>query len=238
MGLFGKKELCPVCGKKVKGDLVLKIKDNVVLCQSCSAQVNMDAALIPLQTVEDIRQHLVYREQNQDMVDRFNVTWSERVGTSYLCVDATRKLWYCTRNRKDKNPPLLSYEEVVSAVYLEDGEPVAEEEKKGAFGRLFGEKTEPKTLHSMKIHVEVDNPYTKFIDVEAIPVNEEVRTGTMSYKSHRRALNRVMEMMQTMMNGSETLPEEAADIPPEVTAEETFSTDTAEESAAEEISEE
>ncbi|MCD8152360.1 MAG: DUF4428 domain-containing protein, partial [Clostridiales bacterium] len=72
MGLFGKKELCPVCGKKVKGDLALKIKDNVVLCQSCSAQVNMDAALIPLQTVEDIRQHLVYREQNQDMVDRFN----------------------------------------------------------------------------------------------------------------------------------------------------------------------
>ena len=45
MGLFGSKEVCPVCGKRIRGDVLVKIKDNVPLCRECSAMVNMDAAV-------------------------------------------------------------------------------------------------------------------------------------------------------------------------------------------------
>ena len=37
MGLFGSKEVCPVCGKRIRGDVLVKIKDNVPLCRECSA---------------------------------------------------------------------------------------------------------------------------------------------------------------------------------------------------------
>ncbi|MCD8230365.1 MAG: hypothetical protein LUD14_00830 [Clostridiales bacterium] len=203
MGLFGKKEVCPVCGKKVKGDVLIRIKDNISLCQACSARVNMDVALLPQQTAEDIRRHLEYRDQNQEKVDSFENTWSERVGVFTVCMDGNKKMWYCTKNKKDKNPPILSYDEVVSAVYLEDDEPAEEEEKKGVFGSLFGGKKEAKTLHSMKIHVELSNPYTRTLELEAVPVNGEVRTGSMSYKSNRKALDKVMEMMNTILRDRE-----------------------------------
>ncbi|MCD8366259.1 MAG: DUF4428 domain-containing protein [Clostridiales bacterium] len=199
MALFTKKEVCPVCGKKIKGDVVIKIKDNVPLCQACSSQINMDAAMIAEQTPEDIRKHLDYRRLNQDRVDRFVNTWDERVGTSLICVDESQRVWYCTRNKKDRNPPILNYDEVVSAVYLENNEPVEEEEKKGLLGGLFGGKKETKTLRSMKIHIELSNPYTRYVDVEAVPQNSVIKTGTVSYKSARRVLDRVMDMMLVMM---------------------------------------
>ncbi|MCD8150628.1 MAG: DUF4428 domain-containing protein [Clostridiales bacterium] len=208
MGFFTKKEVCPVCGKKIKGDVIIKIKDNVPLCQTCSAQINMDASMIAEQTPEDISRHLDYRRVNQDRVDRFVNTWDEKIGSSVICVDESQRIWYCTRNKRDKNPPILNFDEVVSAVYLENNEPAEEEEKKGILGGLFGGKKEPKVLRSMKVHVEVDNPYTKSIDVEAVPQNGEIKTGTMSYKSNKRALDRVMDMMAVMM-GEKDKPEPA-----------------------------
>lgn len=41
MGLFGKKEACPVCGGEVKGLFNKKIGDKKVLCKECSNQVWM-----------------------------------------------------------------------------------------------------------------------------------------------------------------------------------------------------
>ncbi len=206
MGFFTKKEVCPICGKKIKGDVIIKIKDNVPLCQACSAQINMDASLIAEQTPEDISRHLDYRRVNQDRVDRFVNTWDERIGSSLICADESQRIWYCTRNKKDKNPPILNFNEVVSAVYLENNEPVEEEEKKGILGGLFGGKKEQKVLRSMKVRIQVDNPYTRWVDVEAVPQNGEIKTGTMSYKSNRRSLDRVMDMMAVMM-GEKDKPE-------------------------------
>jgi len=210
MGFFTKKEVCPVCGKKIKGDVIIKIKDNVPLCQACSAQINMDTALIAEQTPKDIREHLEYRRANQDRVDRFVNTWDERIGSSMICADESQRIWYCTRNKKDKNPPILNFDEVVSAVYLENDEPVEEEENKGIFGGLFGGKKEQKVLRSMKVRIEVNNPYTRCIDVEAVPQNDVIKTGTMSYKSNRRSFDRVMDMMAVMM-GEKDKPEPAAE---------------------------
>lgn len=200
MGLFGKKEICPICGKKIKGDVLIKIQDNIPLCKECSAKVNMDADLIGAQSVEDMRAHLNYREKNLERYEKFVSTIDAKAGTSYMSVDESQKLWLCTRNRKDKNPPLFEYGEIAGFQYLEDGAPIVEEEKKSGLGGLFGGKKEPVMLHSMKVHIDLANPYTKAIDVEAVAMNDEVKTGSFAYKSNRRALDKVLEMLEGMTN--------------------------------------
>ncbi|MCD7981906.1 MAG: hypothetical protein LUF32_06280 [Clostridiales bacterium] len=217
MGLFGKKDVCPVCGKRIKGDVLLRIKDNVEICASCSSMVSMDAAMIPNQTADDIREHLKYRERNLDRFIRFEPTQEAKAGNFILYVDGPAGLWYCTKNKRDGNPPIFAFDEMSGMEYLEDGQPVEEEEKKGILGSLFGEKEEPKAIHSMKVRILVDNPYTKTIDMEVIAPNSELRTGTLSYKNSRRALERVMELLSEIQAGAlkpnEDQPAEASDFP-------------------------
>ena len=46
MGLFHKKEACPVCGGEVKGLFHKKIGGKKALCKDCSAQVSMAKELL------------------------------------------------------------------------------------------------------------------------------------------------------------------------------------------------
>ena len=197
MGLFGSKEVCPVCGKRIRGDVLIRSKDNVPLCRECSARVNMDAALIPRQSGEDMKRHLEYRARNLEKFERFQATLEAKAGASLLCVDEVQKLWYCTKSRRDKNPPIFQYGEIADFQYLEDGQPVEEEEKKGVFDTLFGgKKEEPVILHSMKVHIDLNNPYTKSIDIETVSMNDEVKSGSLGYKANRRALEKITEILR------------------------------------------
>lgn len=218
MGLFSKKEVCPVCGRKIKGDLVIKIKDNVPLCRDCSAMVNMDATMIPYQTPEDIRRHIAYREKNLEKYEAFESTLDLKAGSSLLKVDETQKIWYCTRNKKDKNPPVFTYGEIAGYQYLENGEPYAEEEKKGGFGSLFGGKKEPVMIRSMKIHIDLNNPYTPNIDIELMALNDEIKSNSLAYKSNKRAVDRVMDALDGM-SGRGSLGEVSRDLQEEFTEE-------------------
>lgn len=211
MGLFGRKEVCPVCGKKIKGDVLVRIKDNVPLCRECSAMVNMDAALIPCQTVEDMKEHLDYRARNLEKFERFQTTWEAKAGSSLFCIDEVQKIWYCTWNRRDKNPPVFTYEEISGFQYLEDGQPVDWKEKKGGLGALFREKKEPVMLHSMKVHIDLDNPYTKSVNIEVVPQNEEVKSGSLAYKADRRALEKILEVLEGMRESAEDITEKKDD---------------------------
>lgn len=40
MGLFGKKDPCPICGEEVKGLFLVKIDGKQTLCKDCSQQVS------------------------------------------------------------------------------------------------------------------------------------------------------------------------------------------------------
>ncbi len=201
MGLFDKKPVCPVCGKKIKGDLVVKIKDNVPLCTACSTMVNMDADLLPLQDEVAIREHIKYREENQAKYDAFTdqPNWDEKIGAFRIRVDEAAKIWYCTQNKKDKNPPIFTYNELVDVRYLEDGEVPVEEEKKGGIAGLFGGGKEERYIRSMKLRLILDNPYTRLIDIEMLDLNDETKVGSMGYKSKRHALEKGLHYFQGML---------------------------------------
>lgn len=66
MGLFSKKEACPVCGGEVKGLFLVKIGDKKTLCKNCSRQVSMSKDLLETATPEFVRDHLDYRRKNAE----------------------------------------------------------------------------------------------------------------------------------------------------------------------------
>lgn len=66
MGLFSKKDACPVCGGEVKGLFLTKIGDKKILCKTCSRQVSMRKALLETATPEFIQEHLEYRRRNAE----------------------------------------------------------------------------------------------------------------------------------------------------------------------------
>ena len=65
MGLFSKKEACPVCGGEVKGLFLVKIGDKKTLCKSCSRQVSMSKDLLEAATPEFVKEHLDYRRKKR-----------------------------------------------------------------------------------------------------------------------------------------------------------------------------
>jgi len=64
MGLFGKKEACPVCGGEVKGLFNKKISGKQTLCKECSDQVSMTKELLKNAAPEFMKEHLEYRQKN------------------------------------------------------------------------------------------------------------------------------------------------------------------------------
>lgn len=66
MGLFTKKEACPVCGGEVKGLFLTKIGDKKILCKKCSEPISMQEDLLKNATPEFIREHLEYRRKNAE----------------------------------------------------------------------------------------------------------------------------------------------------------------------------
>ena len=66
MGLFSKKEACPVCGGEVKGLFLTKIADKQILCKKCSEPISMNKDLLKTATPDFIREHLEYRKRNAE----------------------------------------------------------------------------------------------------------------------------------------------------------------------------
>ncbi len=207
MGIFSKKEVCPVCGRAMRGDVRIKIKDNVEVCSNCSAQIEMDATLLPTMTAEDIKAHLKYREENRRMMEEFTKTQSAEAGSYRLRVDEERRLWYFTNNRKDSNPPLYSFSALKTAVYLENGEP-AEDLQTGLKGLL--EKQTPVLVSSMLIRIEVENPYIHEMVAETLKTGEGVTAGTMQYKMKRRAIREMMDLFALIQSGEAAGAEEVS----------------------------
>ncbi len=209
MSVIPKKSVCPVCGRTIRGDVRIKIKDNIELCKTCSSEIEMDSAMIPNQSVDDIKAHLEYRKKNREKMEQFKMTWCADAGTYILRADTSMRLWYCTNERGDRNPPLFAFSDLKSAVYLEDGEPA--EELQTGLKSMFGERTAPTLVQSMKIIIDVDNYYIHQIVIETIPPGTGMTTGTREYKKNRKDIQDMMVCLENIQRYA--LTPEVEDIP-------------------------
>lgn len=116
MGLFSKKEACPVCGGEVKGLFLTKIGDKQILCKNCSEPISMDKELLKTATPEFIREHLDYRRKNAEKYA--SLQWTTKftsIPGLQVGIDEAGKAIYLIHDdlHDDKeNPVVLSFNQL------------------------------------------------------------------------------------------------------------------------------
>ena len=55
MGLFGKKDPCPICGNQVKGLLPTKVEGQAI-CKECSKSIDLPDGALNRMTISDVRE--------------------------------------------------------------------------------------------------------------------------------------------------------------------------------------
>lgn len=212
MALF-KKEICPVCGNIVKGAMFQnKIKDKKTLCADCGAKIDMEVSMLPFQTAEDIKEHLIYREENLNLFKNFSITKELKCGNSYLREDAQMGKWYYSYCEKNPiNPPLFDYDEIIDYELTEDGELVAKGgigsavvggAMFGAVGAIVGSnvgKKKTKTvIKDITLRVSLKNKYIQQIKINFIPGGIDVKSGSMSYNTYKYAADSAVSFFDNL----------------------------------------
>ena len=117
MGLFSKKEACPVCGGEVKGLFLVKIAGKQTLCKNCSRNVSMPKDAMKAASPEYMQEHLEYRKKN---AERFSyMHWDckyDKVPGLKVGVDWTERVFYMIHDdlHDDENPVLFSFDQIKS----------------------------------------------------------------------------------------------------------------------------
>lgn len=114
MGLFGKKEACPICGGEVKGLFHKKIGGKKALCKDCSAQISMSKELLKDATPEYVKEHLAYRRKNAELYNTLNWAAVYEARSLRLGVDPDAGYLYIREVDMDDldNPVLFRFDQI------------------------------------------------------------------------------------------------------------------------------
>lgn len=124
MGLFSKKEPCPICGGKIDIFFPRRIEGQLV-CDNCYDKLDVQEEIINSFTMSDFRDYLSYYEQNQQLRARFHISFAldYYVIGSDMVFDFENQL-FSTSDKLDKL--ILSGKDVVSITVREDNAPLFE----------------------------------------------------------------------------------------------------------------
>lgn len=115
MGLFGKifeKKECAICGGEI-GLLGNRKLEDGNMCKNCAALLSPWMTDRRHQTVDEIKEHLAYREENEKKVEEFSTTRVIGQGMK-IYMDEDKGWWLLSRNMKmkDGNPDVLEFSQV------------------------------------------------------------------------------------------------------------------------------
>lgn len=136
MGLFSKKEACPVCGGEVKGLFLTKIADKQALCKKCSEPISMNKDLLKTATPEFIREHLDFRRKNAERyaslqwTTKFTLIPGLKVGID----DEEHAIYFVHYDLHDdnENPVIFSFDQLTGYELLRRNKVVDDLETVGA----------------------------------------------------------------------------------------------------------
>ncbi|MEG1448164.1 MAG: DUF4428 domain-containing protein [Oscillospiraceae bacterium] len=124
MGLFSKKEPCPICGGKIDVFFPQKIEGQLV-CDNCYDKLDVQEEILNSFTMSDFKEYLSYYEQNQQLRERFNISYAldYSVLGNDMVFDFENKL-FCTDDKLNKM--IIDGKSVVSITIKEDSMTVFE----------------------------------------------------------------------------------------------------------------
>ena len=131
MGLFDKK-YCDICGAQIKLFGNKKVEDGNV-CKDCASKLSPFFSDRRKSTVNEIKQQLQYRQQNQINLQSFSPT--KVVGNSYKVYvdDNSGKFVVCNSDYRKSNADLIDLKSLYSlkVVVVEDKSEIFQEDKDG-----------------------------------------------------------------------------------------------------------
>lgn len=116
MGLFGKKQECPICGEPTPRLLPTEIEGQAI-CKECDKKASMQRQLLETITLEEYKEHLKYREENARLHETFNETRVEDMIFEKLHIDDDQQLLYVGKAKN--TPPIFKFSEIREVRFVE-----------------------------------------------------------------------------------------------------------------------
>ncbi|KIR02825.1 hypothetical protein P261_01640 [Lachnospiraceae bacterium TWA4] len=162
MGLFGKlfdKKSCSICGGEI-GLLGNRKLEDGNMCKNCASKLSIWFDGRRHSTVDQINEHLNYREENLKEVEAFNTTQTFG-GVDKLCIDEKQNKFIISKrkNLMEENPDVIEISKVTGCD-VDIDENRHEEKKKDSEGKQVSYDP-PRYTYSYDFYViiRVNHPY-------------------------------------------------------------------------------
>lgn len=194
MGLFDKKE-CDICGGKI-GLLGNRKLDDGNCCKECASKLSPWLTGRKKMTVADIKQHLAYRQANENEVRTVNPNII--IGNSTkVYVDQAQGKFFVTRsnNWRQANPDIISLSQVTSCNVNveEDRSEIYMKDNEGHNVSYVPPRYEYE--YEFKVEIGVNSPYFNEINFEL----SDHRPGSRYEEEYRRLEQQAEQLRQVLL---------------------------------------
>lgn len=205
MGLFGKKDICSVCGGKLPALGKTRLSDGAI-CKNCREQCTQYLSMPQIRHVEDIRRNMEDCSDNKSLYNQFR---PQSFGCG-LHADFTNKLWCVASGSeiKKKQAYIFRFSDILDYEFVEDGNTVTKSGAGSAIagGLLFGGvgllagglvgKRSKETINKMSIFLKVNSEWVNKIELPI--VTSEIKKGGMTYQLSKTAFEKMVETIDAM----------------------------------------
>ena len=201
MGLFDSKN-CDICGEKISLLGNRKVEDGNV-CKNCAAKLSPFMSGRRHTTLEDIKRHLEYREQNKQSVAQFNPNMVLGNNTK-IYIDQNMGCFAVSRDRdwRSKNPDIIPLNQV-SNVHTEVKENKRELYRKDAEGHNVSYN--PKQYeysYEFEVEINVNSPYFDEIKFELSDSSGRPKNQfDATYQNLQMQANQIQQALMSGMGG-------------------------------------
>lgn len=203
MGLFDKK-FCDICGEKI-GLLGNRKLEDGNLCKDCARKLSPFFSDRRRSTVDEIKQQLVYREQNRQLLRSFSPDRVLGIDEKFF-IDSAKGAFVISRNSQnewdEENPDIISISSVNSCNLRidQDEEELYYENANGE--RVSYTPARYKYSYTFVIEYNINHPY--FDDIEITLNRNEVEMNTQDYLNLQQM---AMNIMSCTAPGKFTAPQ-------------------------------
>lgn len=208
MGLFDKK-YCDFCGEKI-GLLGNRKLENGNMCKECAKQISPWLTGRKGYTVEEMKEHLAYREENKAKVKDFKVTRTMGLETKVM-LDEDKGLFLATNDKKDwreKNPDVLEFTQILGCnVIVDEQEYEIFREGKDGQQKSYNPPRYRRT-YQFKVEVEVDHPWFSMINID-VERGSNVERRSAEYRQAEKACEEIKRVLNRMRRATREAAAEA-----------------------------
>ncbi len=225
MGIFDKKT-CSICGGEI-GLLGNRKLEDGNLCKECARKLSPFFLERRHSTVEDIKAHLAYREENAKALQSFNPTLTFGEGRTKVMIDSAKQQFIVTSSSKwqEANPDIINISQLKDCKYEieEEKEEIFDKDEKGE--EISFDPPKYDASYTFEIEMDVDSPYFSEIEFE-FSDEEPKSTEDELYKKLLRGCRELQHALMPSIYGDPALEPELSSqgggvelVPQEVTEE-------------------